>query len=239
MKTVKTLATLTLLSIAPSLAMTFPATFNTTLGVIGDPAGFQINSFTFSNLELGTNQLTMGIDFNYGGGFIAGAFHSFTVPGFTNGGGDVELKVGDILFKNGSTKYAVAMSGHNGLTQGSLYQITGTQKSQDVLGNPVGGNYRPNQAVWMSATGASAIGSGVITASSLGGNHYNTQVKVNTNAAFRAFLGGDFDFTFESATCGNDVVYGSVGATVTPEPESFVMLGAGLLALGLMRRKSA
>ena len=72
-------------------------------------------------------------------------------------------------------------------------------------------------------------------ASSLGGNHYNTQVTVNTNAAFRAFLGGDFDFTFESATCGNDVVYG----TVTPEPASFVMLGAGLLALGLMSRRSA
>lgn len=82
MKAVKALTTLTLLSFAPSFAMTFPATFTTTLGVIGDPAEFQINSFRFSNLELGTNHLTMGIDFNYGGGFIAGAFHSFTVPGF-------------------------------------------------------------------------------------------------------------------------------------------------------------
>lgn len=132
MKTLKTFATLILLLIAPSHAITFPATFNATLGVIGDPAGFQINSFTFSNLDLGTNQLTMGIDFNYGGGFSSGAFQGFTIPGFTNGGGLAELKVGDILFKNGSTKYAVAMSGHNGLTQGSLYQIIGTQNSQDV-----------------------------------------------------------------------------------------------------------
>ncbi len=239
MKTLKTLATLTLLSIAPSFAMTFPATFTATLGVIGDPAGFQINSFTFSNFDSGTNQLTMGIDFNYGGGFMAGAFRSFSVAGFTNAGGPVQLNVGDIFFNNGSTKFAVAMSGHDGLAQGSLYQITGTQKSKDVLGNPFGGNYRPNQAVWMSATGASEVGSGVITATSLGGNHFNTQVRVNTNAAFRTFLNGGFDFTFESATCGNDVVFGSVGATATPEPESIVMLGAGLLALGLMRRKSA
>ncbi len=236
MKTLRTLAALTLLSIAPSFAITFPSTFTTTLGVIGDPAKFQINSFTFSNLDFGTNQLTMGIDFNYGGGFTGGAFQSFLgTPGFTNSGGPVELNVGDIFFSNGSTQFAVAMSGHNGLTQGNLYQITGTQTAQVVLGNPVGGDYRPNQAVWMSPTGASLVGSGVITATSLGGNHFNTQVQVNTNAAFRAFLGGNFDFTFESATCGNDVVYG----TVTPEPESFVMLSAGLLALGLLRRKTA
>ena len=62
-----------------------------------------------------------------------------------------------------------------------------------------------------------------------------------SNAAFRALLGATFKFEFETATCANDVVYGTVngGISTTPEPASMAMIGGGLLALAILRRKVA
>ena len=236
MKTLKTITIIALASIAPSFATIFPSTYTSTLGPIGAANEFQINSFTFTSLNTTTNKLALNIDFNFGGGFSSGAFQSFTVPGFANASGDVHLNVGDILFNNGGSMYAVAMSAHSGLTQGSLYKVNGTLNAQTVLGNP-GGGYRPLQAVWANPVGAVTVGSGTITVASISGNHFNTTVMVNTDAAFRTFLNGTYNFAFASATCGNDVVYGS--ASATPEPASFLMLGAGLIGLSFFRRKSA
>ena len=191
MKNLLSLAALSMTLVAPAFAIVFPASFTGALGSGGNPAGFQIHSFVFSNFNTTTNQLTVQIDYNHNGGF-SGNF-------------------GDIFFSNNSVRYDLAMSGHNGMQLGSIYKVTGN----DVK-----------------------IGTGSVTTHNLGAHHFDTVVTVNTDAAFRNFLNGNFSFGFESATpCGNDVVFGSVNGSATPEPASFLMLGAGLTVLGLLSRK--
>ena len=243
MKHFLSLTLLAAFTVAPSFGTIYPTTFtdanasNDPNDVFGDPAKFDIYSLTLSNFNIGTGELAINIDFNYGGGFTAGAFQGFTIPGFSIGSNDVVLNVGDIFFTNSTSKFAIVMSDHDGLNQGSLYSITATQTSGSVLGNPVG-YYRPTQAVWADPTGASEAGTGTVTATNNGGYRYDAAITVSTDAAFRALLDGTYDVSFESATCGNDVVEGTVAATATPESGTMAMLGAGLLAVGLLRRKA-
>jgi hypothetical protein len=52
-----------------------------------------------------------------------------------------------------------------------------------------------------------------------------------------ADLSNGFDIYFAAATCGNDEITGTVPASAVPEPGTWAMLGAGLLAIGAYRRK--
>ena len=243
MKNVLSLTLLSALAIAPCFATIYPTTiYDATAAtdpndVRGDPAKFDIYSLTFSNFNTTNNTLQINIDFNYGGGFSAGKFQPFTIAGFSIGSTDVQLNVGDIFFASGSTQFAIVMSGHDGLNQGSLYSITGTKDAGTVLGNPVG-YYRPAQAVWADAVGASEAGTGSITATNLGGYRYDAAITVSTDGAFRSLLDSSYHVEFEAATCGNDVIAGNVAATATPEPATMAMFAAGLMAMGSFRRKS-
>ena len=169
----------------------------------------------------------MEILFNYGGGT---SLNEFSVGGAFNA-----LNVGELLFSNGGFNYAVQLRSRGGLTAGNLYQVTGTQTAKQVLGlgSDQDGNYRPNQAVWGNTTGATLIGTGTSTVVSTGGP---TNLKVTLDfAANNAFING-FDtssFAFSAATCGNDVITGNV-----PEAGTWVLMGAGLIGLGMIRRRN-
>ena len=194
--------------------------------VIGDPNFFDIASLTFASFNSGTKRFTVEILFNYGGGT--------SLDAFSVGGAFDSLKVGDLLFSNGGFNYAVQLRSRSGLTAGNLYQVTGNQTAKQVLGlgSDQDGNYRPNQAVWGNTTGATLIGTGTSTVVSTGGP---TNLKVSLDfMANNAFING-FDtssFAFSSATCGNDVMTGNV-----PEPGTWALLGAGLIGLGMIRRR--
>ena len=237
MKTILSLTTFLALTIAPCFAITFPSTYFDATGstpgdVVGDPAKFDIHKLTFSNFDTTTNKLTIDIDFNYGGGFSSGAFQPFSVAGVT-------LNVGDLFFSAGSDKFAVAMSSHSGLTQGTLYKITSSLDAQTVLNHPSFG-YRPTQEVWASNVGATVVGTGTVTATNLGGYEYDAKIVVNTNALFRASLNSDFTVEFESATRGNDVLTANVSASApTPEPASLGMMAAGLVGLFVVSKRRA
>ncbi len=186
--------------------------------MIGDPNFFDISSLTFASFHSGTNRSTVEILFNCGGGI---SFNQFSVGGAFNA-----LNVGDLLFSNGGFHYAVQLRSRGGFTAGNLYQIAGTRTAKQVLGlgSEEESNYRPNQAVWANTTGETWIGRGTSTAVSTGGP---TNRKVTLDfAANDVFLAG-FDnssFAFSAATCGNDVITGSV-----PEPGTWALLGAGLI----------
>ncbi len=224
----------------PAFALpTFPLVYTDPLAsadpadVIGDPNFFDISSLAFASFNSGTKRFTVDILFNYGGGT--------SLSPFSIGGAFTNLNVGDLLFFNGGNTYAVALVSRDGLDAGDLYRVTGTQTAQQSLGlgpdqDP---NYRPNAPVWGRSEGANFVGDGTVSTVSTGGP---TNLKVTLAfTANDAFINGfeGSTFSFASATCGNDLIGGVIEGSQVPEPGTWALLGAGLIGLGLLRRRAA
>lgn len=213
---------------------TLPVTFQDELDsqnpndVIGDPAYFEIDNLKLVSLT--GNTMQVDIRFNYGGG---ASLSPFTINGF-----DAMLRVGDLFLNTTAGTYAYILSGHDGLASSGLYKITGTQSSASVLGNPAG-SYRPDAQVWASANGAQLISAGTTNVSTVGGvkTQLLASILLTLDGAGTASLDNGFSVYFASATCGNDEISGSVPASSVPEPGTWAMFGAGLIGLGLIRRK--
>jgi len=223
-----------LLSSAAWALPSFPVFFQDELDsqnssdVIGDPDFFEIDYLRLAGIS--GNTLLVDIRFNFGGGAGLTPFNiSNSFP---------TLSVGDLIFRTPANIYAFILSGHNGLATNGLYQVTGTQTAQTVLGNP-SGSYRPNAQVWASATGAQLLSSGSSSIVTLNGNSTNllASLYLPLTANMISDLNNGFDVYFAAATCGNDEVTGTVPPSGVPEPGTWAMLGAGLAAIGCFRRK--
>ena len=236
MQSIQTLSLALLLSSAAWALPSFPVIFQDQLDsqnssdVIGDPNLFEIDYLKLAGIN--GNTLQVDIRFNFGGG--AG------LTPFNIGGGFPTLSVGDLIFRTPTNRYAFILGSHNGLAANGLYQITGTQTAQTVLGSP-SGNYRPNAEVWASATGAQLLSTGSSGIVTVNGNSTNllASLYLPLTSNMLADLNNGFDVYFASATCGNDEVTGTVPPTGVPEPGTWAMLGAGLAAIGCYRRKGA
>jgi len=194
--------------------------------VIGDPLKFDIHNLTFQSLT--GNALQIDIRFNYGGGS--------TLGGFPNSTGAVTLNVGDLFLTGGGQTYAFILNSHNGLLANRLYSITGRQTAQTVLGNPSGINYRPNSLVWANASGATFLSNGSQSVNVVGGpTELLVSLTLNLTPGALANLDNGFDFYFAAATCGNDEICGTVSGV--PEPGTWALMGAGLVGLGVLRRR--
>lgn len=194
--------------------------------VIGDPLKFDIHNLTFQSLT--GNALQIDIRFNYGGGV--------TLAGFPNSTGAVTLNVGDLFITGGGQTYAYILNGHDGLQTNGLYAITSRQTAQTVLGNPSGITYRPNSLVWASGSGATLLSTGSTNVSVVGGpTELLVSLTLNLTPGALANINNGFDFYFAAATCGNDEIYGTVNGV--PEPGTWALMGAGLVGLGMLRRR--
>jgi len=196
--------------------------------VIGDPDLFDIDYLKISSPN--GNNLQVEIRFNFGGGT---SLSPFTIPGFAP-----TLNVGDLLFRTANNNYAYVLRSHNGLVSNGLYQISGTQTAQTVLGNPAG-SYRNTAPVWADPNGAQLLSTGSARISTV--NNRATNLLATFIIPLSMSLVGEFnngfDVYFTAATCGNDEVLGSVPGSEVPEPATWAMIGAGFLAIGLLRHR--
>ena len=212
---------------------TFPVTFQDDLDsqnpadVIGDPDLFDIDYLKIAGMN--GNTLQVDIRFNFGGGT---SLTPFNIAGFAP-----TLSVGDLFLRAASNTYAFILNSHDGLATNGLYRISGTQSAQTVLGNPAG-SYRNNAPVWASPGGAQLLSTGSSSIVTVNGNATNllASLYLPLTANMLSDLNNGFDVYFAAATCGNDEVTGTVPGSAIPEPGTWVMLGAGLIAAGFFRR---
>jgi hypothetical protein len=230
-----TLSLALLFSSATWALPSFPITFQDELDsqnsadVIGNPDLFDIDYLKLTSLN--GNTLQVDIRFNFGGGT---SLTPFNIANFAP-----TLSVGDLFFETAANTYAFVLSSHNGLATNGLYRITGTQTAQTVLGNPAG-SYRNGAEVWASANGAQLLSNGSSSIVTVNGNSTNllATLYLPLTANMIADLNSGFDVYFAAATCGNDEVIGTVPASGIPEPGTWAMIGAGLIAIGSFRRKA-
>jgi hypothetical protein len=202
--------------------------------VVGDPMLFDIRA---AMVIFNPDSMTITIDTNYQDKQLT--------PIQVNG---VELNVGDLLFEvNGVPHFGIPVVNHDGLEAGHLYMIndvsTGLLTAFQVIAYPDASAYRPDAWVWMQSVNGSLTditesggNAAKVKVEDLGDGTTGPKYRITINTAFQAAYGSALGAVngvyFASATCGNDILEGSV-----PEPGSVVLIGGGLAALGLLGRR--
>lgn len=170
----------------------------------------------------------------------------------------IQLDTGDLLLSvNGAWAFGIPLVTHAGspnggpaggtVQAGHVYQIDatdGVQTAKQVLNNPGGVIYRPDQAVWLWNHQGSLtdVATGWVTVAAFGVDGTTSpkfQVTIDFPTPpelYQAYADGTLAMTFASATCGNDVISGLIVGRVddppeVPEPNSAALLGGGLLLL--------
>jgi len=205
----------------------FPGTScaSSSCDVIGENSDFDIKDV---RLVLGDDNILLAQ--------IATNFRNTTLTPYMDFG--FQLDVGDLFFMvDDVIRYGVPLASHGGLIAGDFYNIGpgGLLTAQQALGNPSGVIYRNNEYTWMNPSGVTNAGSGSLSVQP----GMDTTVFISWSGSIPtdladALRGMDHvgGVQFASATCGNDIIEGSV-----PEPGTMFGMGGGLIAIGVLLRK--
>ena len=227
-------------------------------GTIGSQATFDVQSILVSTTA-STIKVTINTDYQNGN------LNPFLLNGTscTPANGSKCLQIADFFFTNPSLvdQYGVAIEPHGDVANPasalvnntSVYNVTGgaTLTSSQIFAATSGLIFRTNQNVWINpatATHNNVSGDTVTPVSTPvppnpGANGTNAAIytlmfTVNlptpaTDALYQLVTSGKFGVYFASADCANDYY-----AAVAPEPGTFLLLGAGLAAIGFAAKRA-
>ena len=188
---------------------------------INDLVGDKIGGIGFEAYGIDVNlsnpsQITFSLFTNYPqGGITVGSWATFS--------GDLAID----LPGGTSYEYGIALTNHNGIIAGNLYNVSNWNLSNFYA--PSGYGYNQNQIVTIGA--GTDIGDAAVSWSSIGSNPiYRIDVTIAKNLIPADIIG----LHWPVATCANDYVD---GPTSVPEPATMLLFGSGLIGLAGIGRK--
>jgi hypothetical protein len=188
---------------------------------INDVVGDRIGGIGFEAYGIDVNlsnpsQITFSLFTNYPqGGITVGSWATFA--------GDLAID----LPGGSSYEYGIALTNHNGIVAGNLYNVTNWNLSNSYA--PSGYIYNQNQIVTIGA--GTDIGDALISWNSIGSD---PTYRIDVTLARNLIPADGIGLHWPVATCANDYVDGT---TSVPEPATMLLLGLGLIGLAGVRRK--